>query len=216
MRHLRYAFRTLMRNPAFTVAALLALALGIGANTAVFSVLRGVLLRPLPYPESNRVAVVYNSFSQQGLDRGPACIADFLDWRARTRSFETLDAVAPNRYTLTGDGEAEIIVGAAVTGTFFETLRARPLLGRTFAADEDQPGRTATVILGERLWRRRYGSDPAVLGRVVALNGRPHTVIGVMPASFQLGSRERETDAWAILALTPPTRRGPFFVRGLG
>jgi putative ABC transport system permease protein len=213
MRDVRYAFRTLARNPGFTLAALVALALGIGANTAVFSVINGVLLRPLPYPGSERLVVIFDSFDQQGMEIGPACMADFLDWKARSRSFETLDAIATNRVTITGDGEAEQIVSMSVTANFFNTLGARPLLGRTFAAGEDQPGRTQTVVLSERLWRRRYGSDPAVLGKSTALNSRPHTIIGVMPAGSQFG--QRDTDAWAILTLNPPTRRGPFFLRGM-
>jgi putative ABC transport system permease protein len=213
MHDLRCAIRTLARNPAFTLAALLALALGIGANTAVFSVLSGVLLRPLPYTDPNRLVMVYDSFQLQGRERGPACMADFLDWKARSRSFQTLDAIASNRFTLTGDGEAEQLVGLGVTATFFEALGARPLLGRIFASGEDQPGRDRAVVLSERLWRRRYASNAGVLGKQIALNARPHTIIGVMPASFQFW--RRDVEAWAILPLDPPTRRGPFFLFGL-
>src|SRR5688572_3918787 len=213
MRDVRYALRSLARNPGFTLAALLALALGIGANTAVFSVISGVLLRPLPYADADRLVMVFDSFEQQGMELGPACMADFLDWKARNRSFQTLDAVANNRYTITGDGEAEQIVGLAVTATFFETLGSRPLHGRTFAAGEDQPGRTQTVVLSERLWRRRYASNPGILGKATALNGRPLTLIGVMPVGSQFGPRN--VDAWAILTLNPPTRRGPFFLHGM-
>ena len=127
-------FAQVTRNPGFTFAALFALALGIGANTAVFSVLNGVLLRPLPYADPDRLVMVFDSFQQQGMERGPAGIADFLDWRARARSFQTLDAIANQRFTLVGDGDAEQITGMSVTSTFFETL-ASPccLLGRTFA-----------------------------------------------------------------------------------
>ena len=213
MRDVRYALRTLARNPGFTLTALLALALGIGANTAVFSVINGVLLRPLPYADADRLVMVFDSYEEQGMERGPGGIADFLDWKARNRSFQTLDAVATNRYTITGDGEAEQIVGLAVTATFFETLGARPLHGRTFAAGEDQPGSTPTVVLSERLWRRRYASNPGILGKATALNGRPHTIIGVMSAGSQFGPRN--ADAWPILTLNPPTRRGPFFLRGI-
>ncbi len=210
---IRYAARGLRRNPGFTLIAVTVLALGIGANTAVFSVVDGVLLRALPYPDPGRLVMVFDSFQQQGAERGPACVADFLDWKARSRSFQGLDAVGNNRFTLTGDGEAEQIVGLGVTATFFETLGVRPLAGRTFASGEDQPGRTPTVVLSERLWRRRYAANPGVLGKVVALNGRPFTVIGVMPAGFQFG--QREVEAWTVLTLDPPTRRGPFFLRGI-
>jgi putative ABC transport system permease protein len=213
MNEIRHSLRTLARSPGFTLAALLALALGIGANTAVFSVIQGVLLRPLPNPNSDRLVIVQDAFEQQGMDLGPGCIADFLDWKARSRSFQTLDAFGRNRFTLTGDGETEQVIGLDVTASFFQTLDARPLLGRTFSSGEDQPGRPPTVVLGERLWRRRYASAPDIAGKPIALNGRPHTVIGVMPASFRFGPRDAE--AWAILELTPPTRRGPFFLRGI-
>jgi putative ABC transport system permease protein len=211
----RYALRGLRKNPGFTLAAVAVLALGIGANTAVFSVVNGILLRPLPYPNPGRLVMIFDSFQQQGKEHGPACVADFLDWRSRSRSFQTLDAVAPNRFTVTGDGEAEQIVGLVVTATFFEALGARPLAGRTFAADEDQPGRTATFILSERLWRRRYASNPGMVGKVIALNGRPYTVIGIMPAAFQSPFGPRDLELWSILTLDPPRRRGPFFLQGL-
>jgi putative ABC transport system permease protein len=213
LRDLRYAVRTLSRTPAFTIAAVLALALGIGANTAVFSVVNGVLLRPLPYGDPDRLVMVYDSFQQQGMERGPGCIADFLDWKARNHSFQSIDAVAGNRFTLMGDGEAEQIVGTSVTATFFDTLGARPLFGRTFSRGDDQPGRPQTVVLSERLWRRRYSANPNILGKEILLNGRSHTVLGVMPSTFQFGPRMAEV--WTSLALNPPGRRGPFFVQGI-
>jgi predicted permease len=213
VRDLRYALRTLARNPGFTLVALLALTLGIGVNTAVFSVVNGVLLRPLPYADPDRLVMIFDSFQQQGMEHGPGGIADFLDWKAQAHSFQSLDAVANNRFTLTGDGEAEQILGAGATSTFFETLGVRPALGRGFAPGGDQPGRPSTVVLSDRLWRRRYGANPAILGQQILLNGRPYAVIGVMPASFRFGSRE--ADVWAALTLNPPNRRGPFFLRGV-
>jgi putative ABC transport system permease protein len=209
VRDLRYGVRTLARNPGFTLAALLALAVGIGANTA--SVVNGVLLRPLAYADSDRLVMVFASRPHG--ERGNASVADFLDWRAASRSFQTLDAVDPNRFTLTGDGEAVQISGLSVTATFFETLKARPLLGRTFANGEDQSGRDPTVVLSERLWRRRYASNPDIVGKAVNLEGRPHSVIGVMPAGFEFW--QRDVEAWAIFPLRPPTRRGPHLLRGL-
>ena len=211
MRDIRYGVRTLIRNPGFTLATLGALALGIGANTAVFSVVNGVLVRPLPYADPDRLVMVFNSFQQQGMERGPASIADFLDWKARAHSFQTLDAVANQRFTLIGDGEAEQIQGRSVTASFFETLGVRPLLGRTFAPGDDQPGRPPTVLISERLWRRRYGSSSTVVGKDIVMNGRQFSVIGVMPNAFRGG----EADAWSILTLDPPTRRGPFFLQGI-
>ena len=193
----RYAVRTLTRSPAFSVVALLALALGIGANTAVFSVVNAVLLRPLPFVEPDRLVMVSNY-----RPRGSASIADFLDWRARSQSLESLDAfeVNPftnNRFTWTGDGEPEKLVGYRVTAGFFHTLGVQPILGRTFVAGEDDPGRSRTVVLSERLWRPRYGANPDVLGRQVVANGRGHTIVGVIPSSFEFW--DRDTEIWAIL-----------------
>jgi putative ABC transport system permease protein len=211
VRDIRYTLRTLARSPGFTMAALLALALGIGANTAVFSVVNAVLLRPLPYADPDRLVMVFTSRPHS--ERGNASVAEFLDWRATSRSFQTLAAVNRSRFTLTGDGEAVQISGLSVTATFFETLGARPLLGRTFASGEDQPGRDPTVVLSERLWRSRYASNPDIVGTRITLEGRPHTVIGVMPASFEFW--QREVEVWAVFPLRPPPRRGPHLLRGL-
>ena len=213
VRDLRYAMRTLARNPGFTVAALLALALGIGANTAVFSVVNGVLLRPLPYSEPERIVWIQDGLTQSSRSRWGACVADFLVWQSRSRSFDPLAAWANNIFNVTGDGEAERVAGFGVTARFFDVLRVRPLQGRTFAPDEDQPGRARVALISERFWERRYGRRPAVIGRSVELNGRPFTVIGIMPASFRF--RNPEADIWTILTLDPPTRRGPFFLRGI-
>lgn len=213
-RDVRYAVRTLARSPGFTVAALLALALGIGANTAVFSVVNSVLLRPLPYPDPERLVWIQDGLTQSSRSsRWGACVADFLLWQSRSRSFDPLAAWAVNTFNVTGDGEAERVAGFGVTARFFDVLRVRPLHGRTFARDDDQPGRAPVTLISERLWERRYGRHPGVIGRSIALNGRQFTVIGVMPASFRF--RNPEADVWAILTLDPPTRRGPFFLRSL-
>jgi putative ABC transport system permease protein len=213
-RDLRYTFRTLARNRGFATVAVLTMALGIGANTAVFTVVQSVLLRPLPYPEPERLVWIHDGMRMNDRAGWPACMADFLLWKARSRSFQSLAAMAYNRVALTGDGEAEQIDGAGVSAGFFELLGARPIAGRTFAADEDQPGRTLTAVISERLWKRRYGADPKTIGRTILLNGRPHTVIGIMPSSFEF--RQRNAEVWGILTLNPPNRRGPFFLRGVG
>jgi putative ABC transport system permease protein len=211
VRDVRYSARTLARNPAFTLAVLLALALGIGANTAVFGVVNAVLLRPLPYTDPGRLVILFTSRPHS--ERGNVSMAEFMDWRARNRSFQTLDVFDENRVTLTGDGETEQIDGMSVTATFFETLKVRPLLGRTFADGEDKPGLEPTVVLSEHLWRRRYASNPTIVGQAVVVNGRPHTVVGVMPRTFEFW--QQDVEAWTILPLLPPTRRGPHFLRGL-
>jgi len=214
MRDVRYAVRTLVRSPGFSVAALLALALGIGANTAVFSVVNGVLLRPLPYPEPEQLVWIQDGLTQSSRSsRWGACMADFLLWQSRSRSFDPLAAWTANVFNVTGGGDAERVTGFGVTARFFDVLRVRPLVGRTFAPDEDQPGRARVTLISERLWERRYGRHPGVIGQNVELNGRMFTVIGVMPAGFRF--QNAEADVWSILTLDPPTRRGPFFLRGV-
>jgi putative ABC transport system permease protein len=213
-RDVRYAMRTLARSPGFTLAALLALAIGIGANTAVFSVVNGVLLRPLPYPEPEQLVWIQDGLAQSTRSsRWGACVADFLFWQSRSHSFDPLAAWTVNSFNVTGDGDAERVTGLGVTARFFDVLRVRPLHGRTFAPDEDQPARPQVALISERLWERRYGRHPGIIGRGVELNGRVFTVIGVMPASFRF--RSADADVWAILTLDPPTRRGPFFLRGV-
>src|SRR5262245_22951773 len=151
----RYALRQLRKNPGFTAAALLTLALSIGANTAVFSVVDSILLRPLPYADPDRLVMLFNSRPRLGIGRGNASMADYLDWKRGSRSFQSLDAVENNaftkgRFTWTGDGgEPEQIVGLKVTATFFETLGVRPIVGRSFAVGDDQPGQPLTVVVSE-------------------------------------------------------------------
>src|SRR5262245_38411924 len=169
----RHAVLTLVHSPRFALAALVALALGIGANTAVFSVVNGVLLRPLPYAKPDQLVWIQDGLTQSSRSsRWGACVADFLLWQSRSHSFDTLAAWGTNTFNLTGDGEAERVTGFAVTARFFEVLGVAPLRGRTFMADEDQPGRTLAALISERLWERRYRRDPGVIGRSVDLNGR--------------------------------------------
>ena len=213
VRDVRYAVRTLVRSPGFTLAAFLALALGIGANSAVFSVVNSVLLRPLPYAGPERLVWIQDGLTQSRESRWGACVADVLLWQSRSRSFDPLAAWASNSFNVTGDGEADRVIGFSVTARFFDVLGVRPLHGRTFAPDEDQTGRAPVALISEHLWERRYGRNVGAIGRTVELNGRPFTVIGVMPASFRF--RNPDADVWTILTLTPPTRRGPFFLRGI-
>jgi putative ABC transport system permease protein len=210
---LRYGLRTLARSPGFTAAAVLALALGIGANSAIWSVVYGVLLRPLPYPEADRLAVVFLHFSPQNNERGNLSMADYFDWRERNHAFLAPAVYAPRRYDITGSGEPEGVQGAQVTAGFFPTLSVRPLLGRGFEAGEDRPGSDRLAVLSEALWRRRFGGGPDVLGKTIELNGAAHAIVGVMPASFHFP--RPETELWTNLPLVPPTRRGPFFYKGL-
>jgi putative ABC transport system permease protein len=221
LRDVRGAFRAIAHNPGFAAAAIVTLALGIGANSAIFSVIDGVLLRPLPYADAGRVAMVNVSFTPQNLPRGPLCLGDFLDWRAGSRSFEKPAAFGPDSMTLAAmpgsPSRAEQVFSAMVTAGFFSTLGATPKLGRIFTAGDDRPGAPKIAILSEVLWRRRFAADPGVVGKQVTsdggiFGGETYTVVGVMPASFAFPSG---TEIWTILPLDPPNRRGPFFLSGV-
>ena len=211
---LRYGFRTLTRSPGFTLVAAAALALGIGANTAIFSIVYGVLFRPLPYPDADRVALVYMRFSPQNSERGTMSQADFFDWRAQNRAFEEPAAFMYDRFDLTGTAEPEQVLGARVTAGFFSALEVRPLLGRLLLTGEDQPSAGSVAVIGEALWRRRFRADPNAIGQAITLDGSKYTIVGVMASTFHFP--QPESELWTNLILEPPTRRGPFFYRGLG
>src|ERR1043165_4735535 len=188
----RYGMRMLTRNPAFTVVAVIALALGIGANAAIFSVVNAVLLRPLPYAEPDRLMMIRETklpqFPEFSVSPG-----NFLDWQKQSTVFEKLAAVRGFSYNLVDAGsEPERLRGARVSAGLFEMLGVKPAQGRTFAAEEDQPGHETVVILSNALWQRRFGADPNVLGRSLTLNATSYTVIGVMPSTFQFPDRETE------------------------
>lgn len=206
---LRFAWRTLRRAPAFTAAAALTLAIGVGATTAVFSVVYAVLLRPLPYPDSERLVRVYSE------DEGVLWTAsppDFVDWRGQTTSFEQLAAVNSGAFALTGAGPAQQRQGAQVTAAFFPVLGVAPALGRGFAAAADADGASRLVVLGDALWRTVYGGDRDVLGRTVRLDGAEYEVIGVMPPGFNAPGN---TELWVPLMFTADdlaTQRGAHYL----
>jgi len=182
---LRFALRGLRRQPGFTAVALVALALGIGANTAIFSIVNGVLLRPLPYPQPDRLVQIWRDLRLQG---GPAqewgSPPVFFEWQAETDVFERVAAVTDWGPTLTGEDEPERLTGALVSRDYFDVLGVRPAIGRTFTADEDRPDGPQAVVLSGPLWRR-LGADPELVGRAIVLNGRAVTVVGVLPDGFR-------------------------------
>jgi len=212
LQDIRYGLRMLYKDPGFTAAAIIALALGIGANTALFSVVNGVLLRPLPYRDPNGLAVI-SLLNSQTREIFPLCDADFLDWRAQNQSFTAVTAFFHNRFNLTGSGRPEQMFGDMVTADFFSILDVPPVLGRTFLPNEDRRGSPNVAILSYRLWQNRYGSNPNVIGQGIVLNGSTYTVIGVMPPRF-LSSPE--TQLWTNLVIDPPSRRGPYYLTGEG
>jgi predicted permease len=190
---LKYGFRSLREKPGFALAAIGALALGIGANTAIFSVVNGVLLKPLPFEEADRVMTIISTAPAAGYPRIKVSAADFLDWQAETTVFEQMALMRTTlSYNLSGQQEAERIQGAPVTVNLFSLLRAKPFIGRTFTSQEADEGRNHVVVLGHGLWQRRFGGDPGVIGRKIQLNGLPYEVIGVMPRGFQFPSKDFE------------------------
>jgi predicted permease len=213
LQDLRYGGRMLRKSPAFTLVALLALALGIGANTAMFSVAYGTLLRPLPYADADRVAVVFMNYFPRHFVFGTLCMRDYLMWRDNNHAFEDPSLFRGLRMDIGGkEGVPEQVQGASVTAGFFATMGVRPLLGRTFAKGEDQPATASLAVLSESIWRRRFGASSTVLGHTILVNSSAATVIGVMPEAFQFPGR---AEVWTNLPLKPPTRYGPWLYRGV-
>ena len=187
---LRYAIRMLAKSPGFAAVAVMTLALGISANTALFTIVNSVLLNPLPYPQSGRLVAVYAT--TPGVDRGPATYLNFLDWQRQTQTFSSLAMYRGQDYNVTGSGEAERLSGYMITADFFSTLGVNPILGRTFRAGDDQPGAAPVVVLGGGLWNRKFGSSPDVLGKSLVLNGTSYTVVGVIPSGFTFYGQDRD------------------------
>jgi len=209
---IRYAFRMLYKNPSFTAVAAIALALGIGANSAIFSVVNSVLFRPLPYRDPSRLVMIWENHQQRGgPEREWASPADLRDWREHPQSFEHVAGFLGWGPTLTGRDEPEDLQGAAVSYDTFEMLGVAPALGRNFSADEDRAGAERVVVLSHGLWQRRFGSDPAIIGKSLTLSGVSATVIGVMPRGFTfpvLNKSEIFTPAGPLLATLKGCDRG--------
>ncbi len=200
----RHGLRLAQRAPAFAVAVVLLVALGIGAVTAVFSVVKAVLLTPLPYPSPERLAILWETESDSAL-RIPLSGPNFLDWYESTRSFQALAAFSPHSYSLAGGVEPERILGATMTRELFAVLDAEPALGRTFLPEEEQVGGAPVVVLSNRLWKRNFAGSPEILGETIVLDGEAHTVIGVMPPGFDVVSPwtpGRAMELWTPLRLT--------------
>jgi putative ABC transport system permease protein len=192
---LRYALRMLAKSPGFTLVAILTLALGIGANTAIFSVVNAVLLRPLPYPESNRL-VFLGEWSEQ-IPEMSISMANFNDWRNQNKVFESMVAYQNDNVVLTGRGEPERLRLRRITAGFFPTLRVKPIVGRELTPEDDKVGAARVALLGEGFWERRFGRDPSIVGQQLVLDAESYTVIGVLPA--RLHGSLRQTDIFASL-----------------
>ena len=215
MDHLRqdltYAIRRLLKNPGFTAIAVITLALGIGANSAIFSVINAVLFRPLPFPEPHRLVGVYHVWKGTRNVMSPS---NFLDIRQQTRTLEDAAALDTTEFTLTGGGDPLRLRGSEVSASFFDVLRVRPLLGRTFAPDENEPGKDKVVVLGHSLWQQRFGARADAVGSSVVIDGRSRTIVGVMPPGF---SYPAEQQLWVPIEYTDDTKkaRGAWYLSAI-
>jgi len=187
LRDVRYGFRMLLKTPGVTFIVILALALGIGANTAIFSVINTVVLKPLPYDQPEQL--LFLNERSPVLDEMSISYPNFTDWRNQNHVFEKIGVYNRNSYNLTGYGEAERILTAQVSADLFSALRANAAIGRVFTNDEDKPGGNPVVVLSNALWQRRFGGQAGILNQPLTLNGRSYTVIGVMPADYQFPNR---------------------------
>src|SRR6185369_311751 len=191
---IRYGLRGLLKRPAFTAIALLTLALGIGVNSAIFSAVDSILLRPLPLKDPERLVSVWEQTLRDGIQQNEAAPANFFDLQSQNQSFEQIGAFGPDDVNLTGNGEPERLDGQVVTANVFSILVVSPAIEGTFSPSEDQLGQQHVVVLSNALWQRRFNSDPSIVNRAITLNGEPFTVIGVMPRGFFFP--EREIELW--------------------
>jgi putative ABC transport system permease protein len=201
LQDLRYGARILLKQPGFTLVAVITLALGIGANTAIFSLVNSILLRPLPFRDPDRVVRMMQASPTLGLTSWGVSQADFAAYREQNRSFESVALYNNSATNLTGNGEPERLAIANVTSDFFKVFGVSPLLGRTFVEGEDTPGKNAVCVISYAFWQRRFGANPSIVGQMLNLNEKPTQIVGVMPANYKFP--RVETDLWVPLALNP-------------
>ena len=222
IRELRFAFRTLIKAPAFTLTAVTTLGLAIGANTAVLSLLNALLIRPLPYRSPNQLVLLWEQFPAQGLDRIPVSAPEYLDYEKQTTGFETIAAFTYAAYNLTTGDLPERVEGAVVSPSSFPLLGVEPIKGRVFTPEEFGEGHDDVVVISARLWKRRFNSDPTLVGNKITLNGRSATVVGIMPEQFHFplplfnvqGSQfAGRADIWKPIAFTKQDLEARYFRR---
>lgn len=206
LKDIRYGIRSLLKRPGLTAVALITLALGIGVNTAIFSAVDSVLLRPLPFKDPERLVAVWEHTSVLGIAQNEMAPANYFDLRNQNQVFEQVGAFGDLSTNLTGEGEPESLEGQLVTANVFTALGVQPALGRTFAPEEDQLGQHRVAVLSDTLWRRRFNTDASVINRTVTLNGEPFTIVGVMPPGFFFPVRE--TELWVPWAMEPGQAEG--------
>src|ERR1043165_4180602 len=200
----RYSARTLLKRPAFVITITIILALGIGANSAIFGVVNAVLIRPLPYEASDRIVMIWETNQSQGVPRSIVSPARFVDWKNQTNAFDQLAALRFWYYTVTGLGDPERYQGARVSAAFFPLLDVTPELGRNFGPEEEQVGRDHVGILTHAFWQRHFAGDRNIVGRFLTIDGEPFTIIGVLPASFRFTRvLNAELEFWMPISFTP-------------
>src|SRR4051812_16522123 len=212
MTDLRFAFRQLLKSPGFTFVAILTLALGIGVNSAIFTVVNAVFLERLPYRDADRIAVIWETSAQRPGVSNVAGPSNFIRWKERATSFESMAGYAETRANLTDGGNPEELIAQNVTSDYFAVIGVNPFLGRAFTPEESADPQSSAVILSYELWERRFGSDQSIIGRVIQLQGKPQTVVGVMPPGVRLylkaGSLvNKPADFWWPFVLGPDARQ---------
>jgi putative ABC transport system permease protein len=202
---LRYSVRVLLKKPSFTAIAVLALAIGIGANSAIFSVVNAILLRPLPYRNFQRISRIWMDNPKLGVAEDWHSYPNYIDYKEQNQTFEDMAAFNDRTFNLTGTGDPVRVVGVWATASLLSVLGVEPALGRSFTEAEEEPGKDLVVVLSNGLWQSRFGGDPGIIGQAINMNGANRTVIGVMPASFAFP--EKRTEVWIPLALTPQRKQ---------
>ena len=204
LRDLKFSVRSLLKRPALTIIAIVTLAIGIGANSAIFSVVNALLLKPLPFPDPDRIVALWEKVPSRGVERNEVTVANYLDWRAQNRTFEQLGIYRWWSTNLTGANSPERVQGFQVTPNFLDIVGVKPLLGRGFSGEEDQPGKDAVALLTYSLWQRRFAADPDIVNKTIETNGVVRTVIGVMPPEFNY---PKGAEIYAPLTITPELAR---------
>ena len=201
LQDLRYAARTLAKKPGFTAVIVLTLALGIGANTAIFSVIDAVVLRPLHFEDPDQLVMLWEMLETQEGDRGAVSYPNFQDWRSQSQSFEGMSLLRSKGFTLPGAEQTERINGVRASADFFPLLRVKAALGRTLLPEDDQVGAEKVVVLSDGLWRRRFGADPDLVGRTLPLDGEAFTIVGVLPPGFRFPGKFSGAELWTSAVL---------------
>ena len=204
LKDIRYGVRGLLKRPGFTTVAVITLALGIGANTAIFSVVNTVLLRPLPYRDAQHIVTIWQNNAKAGVSRNDVSPANFLDWKEQSQSFESMAGIEPFGLSMIGNGEPERFTSWLVTAGFFETLGTNAHRGRTFTSQDYQPGSERVIVISHGLWQRRFGGDEKLVGQKLTMNGQPYTVVGVMPREFQFPA---DREVWSPRVLRENDRQ---------